>query len=169
MVSKWPAITYTMIGTVMTRWVMTSAVSVLLRRRNWNTANSGIRNESAGVIRAIRMRTTRRFAPRRAMPKPAGTPISNANSVAPPETTMLFHRQRPIEFCSNTETKFARVGGFGMKTGGYVTLSISFLSESDSIHRKTRIGGDTITATDTRWSISSSRARTGGAAPWQAR
>jgi len=71
---------------------MTSAVSVLLSRRNWKTANSGIRNESAGVIRAMRIRITSRRAPRRAMPKPAGTPISSASNVAPPETTMLFQR-----------------------------------------------------------------------------
>ena len=51
---------YTMIGTVMTRCVMTSAVSVLFRRRNWNTANSGIRYDSAGVIRAIRISTVSR-------------------------------------------------------------------------------------------------------------
>ena len=35
-----------------------------------------------------------------------------------------------------------------MNTGGYAMLSISFLSESDSIHRKTKIAGDTMTATE---------------------
>ena len=71
---------------------MTSAVSVLLRCRNWNTAKSGIRNDKAGVIRAIRISTVSRRAPTRAIPNPAGTPISRATSVAPPETTMLFQR-----------------------------------------------------------------------------
>ena len=35
-----------------------------------------------------------------------------------------------------------------MNTGGYVLLSSSFLSDSDSIHRNTRMAGDTITTTD---------------------
>ena len=35
-----------------------------------------------------------------------------------------------------------------MNTGGYAMLSISFLSDSDSIHRKTKIAGDTMTATE---------------------
>src|SRR4030095_10985884 len=130
-----------MIGTVITRWVTTSAVSVLFRRRNWNTANSGMRYDSAGVMRAIRIRTVKRCAPVRAMPYPAGMPMSTAINVAPPETTMLFHRYRPMLFCSNTEMKFVSVGGSGMNTGGYAMLSISFLSDSDSIQRNTHTAG----------------------------
>ena len=61
-----------MIGTVMTRCVITSAVSVLLRRRNWKTAKSGIRYESAGVIRAIRISTMSRFAPSARDPEAGG-------------------------------------------------------------------------------------------------
>src|SRR5262245_57423845 len=37
-----------------------------------------------------------------------------------------------------------------MNTGGYARLSISFLSDSDSIHRKTRMAGDTMTTTDSQ-------------------
>jgi hypothetical protein len=37
-----------------------------------------------------------------------------------------------------------------MKIGGYVMLSISVLSASESIHRKTRIAGDTITNPDSQ-------------------
>ena len=51
-------------------------------------------------------------------------------------------------FCSKTCTKLANVGGLGMKTGGYAMLSISFLSESDSIHRNTKIAGETMTTTE---------------------
>src|SRR5437667_9694435 len=42
------------------------------------------------------------------------------------------------------------VGGSRMKTGGYARLSISFLSDSDSIQRKTRIAGETMTTTDSQ-------------------
>ena len=47
---------------------MTSAVSVLLRPRNWNTVNSGIRYDRAGVMRAIRISTVSLCALARAMP-----------------------------------------------------------------------------------------------------
>ncbi len=42
------------------------------------------------------------------------------------------------------------VGGLGMNTGGYARLSISFFSDSESIHRKTRIAGETMTKTDSQ-------------------
>ena len=105
-------------GTVMTRCVITSAVSVLLSPRNWNTVNSGIRYESAGVMRAMRMSTVNLWACARAMPYPAGMPTASAIRVASPDTTMLFQKYRPIEFSANTCTKLDKVGGLGMKTGG---------------------------------------------------
>src|SRR5579862_4111378 len=141
---------YTTIGTVITRWVMTSEVSVLLNPRNWNSVNSGIRKDSAGVMRAMRISTVSLRARARAMPYPAGMPTPSASSVADPDTTMLFQKYSPIEFSANTCTKLRSVGGLGMKTGGYARLSISFLRESDSIHRKTRMAGETMTTTDSQ-------------------
>jgi hypothetical protein len=37
-----------------------------------------------------------------------------------------------------------------MNTGGYARLSTSFFSDSDSIQRKTRIAGETMTTTDSQ-------------------
>src|SRR5205807_2915578 len=55
-----------------------------------------------------------------------------------------------MEVCSKTWTKFLSVGGSGTNTGGYARLSISFLSDSESIQRNTRIAGETMTTTDSQ-------------------
>ena len=49
---------------------------------------------------------------------------------------------------SNTSTKLASVGGLGMNTGTKDMLSTSFFSDSDSIHKNTRIAGETSANTD---------------------
>jgi hypothetical protein len=45
-------------------------------------------------------------------------------------------------FFANTSTKLSSVGGQGMNTGGKAMLSISFFSDSDSVHRKNSSAGD---------------------------
>ena len=44
---------------------------------------------------------------------------------------------------AKTSRKLSSVGGFGMKIGGKAVLSASFFKDKDSIHRKTRIAGET--------------------------
>lgn len=83
---------HTTIGTVTTRWMMICGMSVPSRFSHWNSRKSGIRKERPGVMRAIMMTMADFSAFRRAMPYPAGTPISSARSVAAPVTSTEFQR-----------------------------------------------------------------------------
>src|SRR5258706_5859701 len=74
-------------------------------------------------------------------------PTASAAIVASPETTILLRKYNAKGLCSNTARKFEKVGGLGMKTGGYDKLSISFFSDNESIQRKTDTAGVIITST----------------------
>ena len=49
---------------------------------------------------------------------------------------------------AKTSRKLSSVGGFGMKIGGKAVLSASFFKDRDSIHKNTRIAGETSARTE---------------------
>ena len=126
----------------MTRCVMTSAVSVLLSRRNWNTVNSGIRYDSAGVIRAIRISTVSRV---RASARDA---VAGGNADqqrdqrrAARDDDAVPRSSGPIEFCSNTCTKLAkrrRIGDEHRRIGDVVDLVLERQRQHPQEHQDRR-------------------------------